>query len=146
MKRLRIDPGRFRVGEGEAVHAGVGGQFRAEGFAGAGQVVADADRQAGVMENFVKPQTARGGGAGRLEDHGVAAEQRAGDHAGRQGEGEVERRDHDPDAIGPQHGTGLLTAAAAYRRFVTVLRLHPRAVIQQQIDGLGNFQDRKNVV
>ena len=128
-------------GKDEAVHGRIDDQFVADGVAGAGDQVEDARRQSGIAEHFVKAEAGQRRVTGRLENNGIARDQRAGGHASRQGEREVERPNHGPDAIGPEHAAGLLGAGAAQRQFVAVMFLDLPTIVEDQIDGFGDFGD-----
>jgi hypothetical protein len=67
-----------------------------------GQEVQDVRRNARLAVDVMEPQTRPGGVLGRLEDHRVARHESRGGHAGRQRQGEVERRDAGEHPVGSQ--------------------------------------------
>ena len=109
--------------------------------AGPSDEVKHSRRQPGVAQHFVEANAGEGSVAGRFENDCVAGDQSAGGHARGQCERKVERRDHGPDAVGFQHAAGLLGAGAAHGQFVAVVFLHLSAVVEDEVDSLGNFGD-----
>ena len=67
--------------------------------AAAGDEVEDAGRDAGFADHFARTVAEQRRRARRLEDDGVAGDERAARGSRRQREREVERRDHRPDAV-----------------------------------------------
>ena len=132
---------RFRAGENEAVNVRIGNEFVARGAARPGDEVKYARRQAGVAERFVKTNAGVGRVAGRLENDGVTGHQRARGHAGAQREREVERGDDGPHAVGFEHAACVLGAGAAHRQFIAAVFFHLLAVIENQVNGFGDFGD-----
>ena len=73
-------------------------EARADLLADAGEERQHAGREAGVEEDLDEPQRDPRRLLRRLEHHRVAGDERGGDHASRDREREVPRRDHDADA------------------------------------------------
>ena len=97
---LRVDAGAggVRAGEGEAADEGARGKRRPDRGAGAGDEVEDAGRQAGVLQALDELERRERRGRRRLEDDGVAVDERRRDLPRRDGDREVPRRDDGDDA------------------------------------------------
>src|SRR5205085_876892 len=92
------------AGEGHLVHAGVLGQVGAYFGTGAGVDVDDARRDAGVLTNLTEEDGGEGGGAGGLEDYGVAGGQGGGQLPGGHHYGVVPGDNQRADADGLAEG------------------------------------------
>ena len=143
LREMMIDlqTDRLGAGENEPVDIRVGDESGAGGVARSGDEVEHSRRQSGIAQHFVEAKPGERGVAGRLENDGIAGEQRARGHARGQREREVERRDDGPDAVGFEHVAGMLDAGAVHRLFVTVVFLHLPGVVENQVDGFRNFGD-----
>ena len=108
-------PDVFRSGEHDAVDVRVVDELLAGGAAAAGDEVEDAGRNARLGHHFVQRVAEQRRRRRRLEDDGVAGDQRAARRSGGEREREIERRDHRPDAVGPQHAGVLFVRARACR-------------------------------
>ncbi len=86
------------AGEGDEVHARVTHEEVADLAAGAGEEVDRPRRCAGRLEEARHLRGDHGRGAGRLDDHRVAGDQRRAGHAGEDRERKVPRRDDECDA------------------------------------------------
>ncbi len=127
LRRLAVDAGAgaVRAGEREAADERARGERLAHGGAGAGDEVEDAGRQAGVLQALDELERRQRRGRRRLEDDGVAVGERRRDLPGRDGDGEVPRRDdgdhaerlapaeqHRLGRVGRQHFAGAAPALA----------------------------------
>ena len=143
MREVMIDfqADRFGAGENETVQVRVGDEFVAGSVAGASNEVEDAGWQSSVAQHFIEAEAGPGRVAGRLENNCVSGDQSPRSHARGQGDREVERRDHGPDPVWLEHAPGLLGAGAAHRHFVTIAPFDLLAVIENEVDRLGNFRN-----
>ena len=96
-------PDRFRAGEHDAVHARVTPQRFAGFGTGPGQEVEHTRRQPRVAVDLVQLEPGPRRLLRRLVDDGISGHQRRARHAGRECEGEVERRDAREYAVRSQH-------------------------------------------
>ena len=135
------------TGEGDAVDLVVGDQFLADGAAGAGDEVEDAVRHARVADALGQQPAAERGVRCRLEDHRVAGHQRAAAGSARQREGEVEGRDHHPDAVGLEDaGVVVLGRLLQHRPDEAVVAFHLVAVPADQVGSLLDIAQRFQAV
>ena len=127
LSRIRRMPDFLRSGEHDAVHARVVDELLAGGPAAAGDEVEDAGRNSRRGHHLVQRVAEQRRGRRRLEHDGVAGDQRAAGRTGGEREREVERRDHRPDAVRPQHAGVLFVgteAAQSGAEAVVLLDLH----------------------
>ncbi|MNY17647.1 hypothetical protein D3C86_1509750 [compost metagenome] len=124
------------AGEGHPVDLRVAGQGRPQGASLAVQHLEDSGRQAGGLQGQIELVGAPGRLFARLQQDGVPRQEGRARHPRRQGHGEVEGRDHDEDAVGPEAIAGLLVGREAAERTVEAARfLDLRGVVTQEIGG-----------
>jgi hypothetical protein len=105
--------------------------------------VEDARRQSAIDQRVDHQPASQPGGIARLEYHRVPGNQRRRHHAERQGDGEVERRDHPEHAVGSHHDAAPLGGRSARHHFAEpVGALHFVAIVADQVDCLLDLADR----
>ena len=127
----------FAPGEGDEGDSGVADQAGAYRSV-AGQVVERAFRRPGGVEDLHQPGRRDGRALRGLEDDGVARDQGRGDHPGRDGHGEVPRRDDDG------HPAGLVAVLVLFSRepaqaLGPVEADHLAGVVLAKVDRFGNI-------
>src|SRR4029079_14864672 len=72
-----------------------------------------------------------------IGEHRTSSDQRRGHHPDRQGDGEVERRDHREDSIGPQHDAAFFDGRGARALLAEAVGpLHLVAIMADEVDCL----------
>ena len=106
----------FRSGEHDAVDVRIVDELLAGRAAAAGDEVEDAGRNAGVDHYFEQLVSEQRRCRRRLEDDGVAGDERATRGSGGERQRKVERRDHRPHAVRPQHARVLFVRSERAER------------------------------
>jgi hypothetical protein len=133
-----MDPETDALGAGEhdPVDCGVLPERIADRFAATGEIVEHSRRQPGIPVDLRQPQAGPGRLLGRLVDHGIACHECRRRHPGRKGQREVERRDADEHAVGPEHiGVPLDGGDPPHRTHEAVGLLELSTVVVDQVGG-----------
>ena len=121
-------------------------QTLGQGVVRADDVVERARGQSGFGEEFGHLPVAVGRLGRALEDHRVARQQRRRNRGRGERHGEVEGRNHHPDAVGTQHREvvllGIVRVELAQPATVALVLLHVVGVVAQQVGGLFHFTQR----
>ena len=149
---LPIDPHAdlIRAGERHPGEVGVVDQGLAHHPAGPDHVVEDAGRKARVADAVGEQPTRPRRGGRALEDDGVAGHKRRGHRAAAEGQGEVERHDHRPHAVGFQDAA--VVREEIWQRIirqdtiVALVLLVLRGVTGEEVRRLLGFAERLHAV
>ena len=132
----------LRAGEDDAVDAVVVDELLSDGRARSGDEVEHARRQAGLDHHLGELCAEQGRIARRLEDDGISRGQRAAGRTRRERERKIERRDHRPHAVRPQHADVVFAGPErAHLLDESVVLLDLIAVVGHQIRAFFDIAD-----